>query len=253
MSEELEAKAAEEKAAEEAKTAADKLAAENPKSEEEIAEEAKLAEEQNAATAKAAEEHKEKSKIGRRMSVMEDKMNDFIDRASQALTQPQRKPETSDLDDGEYMTVGSFRKIMKEQANEMKEESDNKANQDKLYGRAYEKELANIGDKIDDEEMHLQVMKLVTDRAQGAKFNVRSSKDPAGAAQINYYEALRSLSGKSTGKIPKLKGDKNLPPAGSSTVTKIKTETGITITPEIQEYMNKTGMKEEEVKELLKT
>jgi hypothetical protein len=248
MSEELENKAAEELAAEEAKAAAEKEAAENQKSEEEIAEEARLAEEEKIAAAKAAEEHKEKSKLGRRVSEMEDKMNDFLDKAGQILNQPQRTSTTSDLNEDDYMTVGSFKKLMQEQTNEMRVEADKKARQDMLYGRAYEKEINDIGDTVDDAETHLKVMKLITE--DGSPFNKRSSKDPKAAAQINYNKALRSLSSKSSPQ-PKLKGDKKLPPAGDASKTTIKTTPDIKLDAAALEYMRITGMDEKEAKELM--
>jgi hypothetical protein len=252
--EELEAKAAEEKAAEEAKEAADKLAAENQgKNEEEIAEEARLAEiqeQEKAAAAKAAEEHKEKSRLGRRMSAMEERMNDFIDKASQVLTQPQKSIDT-ELNEDEYLTVKSFNKIMQMHANEAAKGEADKAREDMLYSRSYVKEINNIGDTVEDEEVHLKVMQLITDKTPGAKYNVKSSKDPVAAAQINYNRALRSLSGKTKSKI-NLKHDPNLPPAGNPTQTKVKTEPEIVLSPEAKEYMRITNTTEKEARELMK-
>jgi len=156
------------------------------------------------------EAHKESSRLGRRQSAMEKKMADFMEQTSETLNSlvKQNKPKIELSDDTEYMTVGDFKKLQQHQINEQTQAEQDKAKEDMLYGRGYESELNSIGDESDDENLHIQVMKLVTE--EGSKFNVRSSVDPKAAAQINYNKALRSIDSKSTEKA-KLKGDKKLP------------------------------------------
>jgi len=209
--------------------------------------EAELAEEQLKMNA-----HKESSRLGRRQSAMEKKMADFMEQTSEAISSlvKQSKPKVELSDDGEYMTVGDYKKLMQHQANEQTLADNEKTKADRLYGQGYESELNSIGDTADDEDIHMQVMKLVTD-PKDFTYNTRSSVDPTAAAQINYNRALRDvLKKQEKGDKPKLKGDKKLPQSASATKKGDKPVKEMVFSPEAEEYMKITGTSREEAEKL---
>lgn len=256
-----EGQAAEEKAAggiAEETAAAERKAAEDTKrfegkSEDEIAEmkvadEKKVAEDKRIAEEKA-EEHKEKSKLGRRISKMEDALTSFMERTDLMLT-PQVKPQKNPLDemeDGDFVSVKDLKEFIR--LDRESRDTQSQAESQK-YGKSYTKALDKIGAKMEDEELHLKVLKLVTD--EGSIYNVRSADDPTAAAQINYYKALHSLGGKGAPAKPNLKGDKDVPPAGAATKTKAKATDDIEFDQDALDYIKRRGLTPEKAKELMK-
>ena len=197
------------------------------------------------------DEHKANSKLGRKFTDLQAQMLAIAEENREILKMMSNPKKTVELDEGEYATVGSIKAILKQQEEEKAELAREQSRTDMIYARGYETELQNIADEVDDEDTHIQVMKLVTE--DGSKYNVRSSNDPSAAAQINYNRALRSLK---TGSKPtlkaNLKGDKNLPPAGGKTKTGAKAEKEIVFSAEQLDYLARTNTSVEEAKKLMK-
>lgn len=249
MPEEMEVKAEEAVSPEEGN--ADKSAENQAGEVQETPEQVEEREGQERVAAEKAEAHQESSRLGRRLSAMEERMSDFLDQANQTFRKQGKEDVTKGLDEDENMTVGAFKKMLHQQSIEQADSSRAEKETQYNYGREYERELKNIGLSNDDEALHLKAIRLVTQ--DKSEFNVKSHKDPSAAAQINYLKALNHLkSGKDIPAKPNLKGDKNLPPAGKNTQTNPKTEPEIELNDEILDYMKTTNMSMEEAKKLLK-
>jgi len=184
------------------------------------------------------------------MADMQRRMDEFMERTTNVLDTIAKPKNTIEVDEGEYATVGTIKALLHQQEEAKLNREIEIERKNIAYGRAYEAELLNIADEADDEELHMQVMKLVTE--DGSKYNVKSSNDPSAAAQINYNKALRAVKSGNTGKKINLKGDKNLPPSGSKTKTGIKVEKEIDFGQDALDYMARVGMSVEEAKKLIK-
>jgi len=188
---------------------------------EETKEEAESTEEElesQAEAEKAMEAHKESSKLGRKMADMDKRLNDFMERQTQMMeTMSSANTAPVAIDPDETMTVGTYNMLKQQEALETENARIKQQNFNNKYAREYESEINNIGDTVDDDDLHMQILKLTTD-PNGGKYNVQSSADPTAAAQINYNKAMRDvLKGDVGKKASNLKHDKRLPPKGGKT------------------------------------
>ena len=179
---------------------------------------------------------------------MEKRFDAFMERTEMLITPQSKAPESplDGLSDDDVVDVKTLKTYLSRVEESRIEEENAEAQR---YGRGYAKTLKDIGASMEDEELHLKVVKLVTE--DGSKFNVRSSNDPAAAAQINYYQALSSL-GTKTKEKPNLKKDPNLPPAGGTQATNRKTDDDLNLSKADLEYIERRGLTKDQVKKFMK-
>ena len=189
------------------------------------------------------DEHKESSKLGRRISAMEESMTSFIENANTVLSSGNKPQQEDQISDTDYMTVGDFKKIQTQQ-------SVDSQNANLIYGKTYVKHIKDMGDRENiPEEVHLQAMKLTTD--DDGKFNKTSHKDPSAAAEINYYQALNYIQAQAGKPGSTRKADQDLPPSGDATTNSLKKVDDIELDDETKEYAKRRGISLEKAKELL--
>lgn len=190
-----------------------------------------------------AEGHKESSKLGRRISAMEDQMNSFFERADNIFTRQNNDNAITEIADDEYLTAKQVNDILSTR-DQKEAENQNK------YSRDYIKQIRSIEQRNEvDEETHLKVVALISN--EDGKFNKASHQDPTAACEINYLKALNYLKSRDK-KDLKLKGDNNTPPAGDGTKIISKKEKELELDNDTLEYMKRRGISTEKAKEYLK-
>jgi len=207
-----------------------------------VEESANVQEEETREEQEAREAHKEKSKLGRKVAMMELRQAEILDRLDQIYDMNVMK-ETSNvtLDPEAPLDVATYQQLKKMETIEQ-------TKQQQKYGKEYIRTLQEIGADADDPEIHLKVVEMVT--KDGSEFNVRSHDDPSKAAAKNYARALKSVIAEPKLR-PNLKQDKNLPPAGNPSKTDVKEEEEVVLSKEALAYAEARGMSPERIKKLL--
>lgn len=212
--------------------------------------------------ASADDEHKEKSKLGIRVSKMErgiESIKDEIRSNFEKLMESQRsqqptRDEFNEIPDDEYLTGKQVKELLRKHVPEIAEKvtvdrQNLMANSKKKYVDTYLDTFASMSEteELSDEESKKVYQTMLE------KFDVDHSKgtNPSGDAQINFYRALRFME-KSKTKNP-LKGGKPEIPigVGGGDIVKGKATPTIKLSPEAEAFMRSIGKDEKWAKEAL--
>ena len=164
------------------------------------------------------EDHKERSKMGRRMSMLEDNIDTLVTKIDQLIT-VRAEPEDPDDDEPVFMTKKQLREFVRTQAKDevIQTKAEDQATQ-KKYEDAYISHVRKIGADLSPKQLEA-VFKEMYDR-----HNEVFHKIPEADADINFHRAVVSLTDKSkpAPKVIPLKKDdpENLGGSADTVVTK---------------------------------
>jgi hypothetical protein len=188
-------------------------------------------------------EQKERSNLGRKVKKLEDTLEQ-MNEAIQEMRSQRQAPQTAQEDLPEYIsTPGDVEKYLTLRERKQKEERDR-------YQSVYAKTFREVGKE--DPEMYEEIFNEMFEH-----FNVVKTGQAEVDAELNYARAKASVFAKKTSQ-PKPKANvKGKEPAGSTNLS-VDSRAETTSGPEIElddyakEFMAKTGMKPESVKDALK-
>lgn len=136
------------------------------------------------------EDHKERSKMGRRMSMLEDNIDTLVTKIDQLIT-VRAEPEDPDDDEPVFMTKKQLREFVRTQAKDevIQTKAEDQATQ-KKYEDAYISHVRKIGADLSPKQLEA-VFKEMYDR-----HNEVFHKIPEADADINFHRAVVSLADK---------------------------------------------------------
>lgn len=182
----------------------------------------------------------ERSRLGRRFSALENRVDSVLEKIESWKPEPAPAPTESYEDDDMPMTRADLRNYI---SSEKKREADAA----KSYDASYSKAVIQMGlDEEDDATFDAIVSKMNSD------YNKKYSNDPVVDAERNYLRAAKAVlrEAKKGNPLTKNEGkvNKGLGISGDTTVTNPEEKM-----PELDEaaleYVKKTGMTDEQVKE----
>lgn len=194
------------------------------------------------------EEHKERSRLGRRVSAIEEEV-DYRNRRIDGMLEKMEGFLSSTSKTSNYESEVNDMPLTKKDFDRLTYEREKRRREDRTrYESNYLQHIKRLGQSEDPDlhdEIYGEMMK---------NFNVRHSSDPVADAERNYYRATRAVLKKASPKkeVP-LKGEKAKGAGvGGDTVMKEKEAALPELDEYAKEYVKSRGLSEEKVRKALK-
>lgn len=195
------------------------------------------------------EDHKERSKLGRRLSAMEQeaeargtRLDATLDKMEAFLSSNPNANATTETDYDEPLTKKDIDKFMEDR------EYKTKIAQGK-YEQGYLQYVSKLGQQ-EDPEFHEEIQEEMM-----KNFNVKYSRDPVADAERNYLRATRAILKKgSPSKENPLKGNKPKSALGVAGDTQMKDNKEFVmpaLDEDAKDFIKRKGLSEEQVKKYL--